>query len=81
VPPSASVSEQSTSPGGPTIDYIAKKRRGRLVQDGSHAGLMEAEGLYERMFRTQAMRMLSTPAAGWCAPGQVSKATGGAFRG
>jgi ABC-type transport system involved in cytochrome bd biosynthesis fused ATPase/permease subunit len=31
----------------------ARNARGRLAQDGTHAELMVAEGLYARMFRAQ----------------------------
>jgi ATP-binding cassette subfamily B protein len=37
-----------------SADRILVMERGRIVQDGSHAELMEAEGLYARMFRAQA---------------------------
>lgn len=35
-------------------DRILVMERGRIVQDGSHAELIAAEGLYARMFRAQA---------------------------
>jgi ATP-binding cassette subfamily B protein len=35
-------------------DRILVMEQGRIVQDGSHAELMAAEGLYARLFRSQA---------------------------
>jgi ATP-binding cassette subfamily B protein len=37
-----------------TADRILVMERGRIVQDGSHAELIAAEGLYARMFNAQA---------------------------
>lgn len=37
-----------------SADRILVMERGRIVQDGSHAELMEEEGLYARMFNAQA---------------------------
>ena len=36
------------------VDDIVVMDLGRVVERGDHASLMEADGLYARMFRTQA---------------------------
>jgi ATP-binding cassette, subfamily B, bacterial len=55
-------------------DRIVVLHEGHIVEDGSHDGLVRANGLYARMFALQAERFATTPATTDLALGEVVNA-------